>query len=139
MSVHHDQNLCVQNALRKLFYRIDANCDGTVDWDEFSLYMLLEQQGAAEIIESENRRELKAPISIAKVNSSDAHSKIIDCCTLIPPCGGSGPRYATGARDGTVKFWSPEVRMLRPTARCNPAWCGCTHGEHLQSRYMCTS
>jgi WD40 repeat protein len=102
----------MQNALRKLFYRIDANCDGTVDWDEFSLYMLLEQQGAAEIMESEKRRELKPPTTIAKVSSCEAHSKIIDCCTLIPPCGGFGSRYATGARDGTVKFWSPEVGML---------------------------
>ncbi len=27
-------------ALSKLFCRIDANCDGTIDWDEFSSYMV---------------------------------------------------------------------------------------------------
>jgi hypothetical protein len=31
-------------ALRRLFLRVDANCDGTVDWDEFSNHMLLEGQ-----------------------------------------------------------------------------------------------
>ena len=27
-----------------LFMKIDTNCDGTVDWDEFCTYMLLEYQ-----------------------------------------------------------------------------------------------
>jgi hypothetical protein len=44
--------------MRKLFYRIDANGDGTVDWDEFSLYMLLENQGCAAIREAEQTRLL---------------------------------------------------------------------------------
>lgn len=34
-------------ALRRLFMRIDANADGTVDWHEFSSYMLLESDGSA--------------------------------------------------------------------------------------------
>lgn len=33
-----------EEALLKLFCRIDANSDGTIDWDEFSSYMLLESQ-----------------------------------------------------------------------------------------------
>jgi hypothetical protein len=32
------------DALTKLFCRIDANSDGTIDWDEFSQFMLLENQ-----------------------------------------------------------------------------------------------
>ena len=28
--------------LEKLFMKVDTNCDGTVDWDEFLSYMLLE-------------------------------------------------------------------------------------------------
>lgn len=38
------KTLYVQECMRKLFYRIDANSDGRLDWDEFSLYMLLENQ-----------------------------------------------------------------------------------------------
>jgi hypothetical protein len=29
--------------------RIDANCDGLIDWDEFSSHMLLEGQAAQEL------------------------------------------------------------------------------------------
>lgn len=35
------------DALRRLFARIDANADGTVDWREFSTYVLLENDSAA--------------------------------------------------------------------------------------------
>lgn len=35
------------DALRRLFARIDANADGTVDWREFSTYILLENDSAA--------------------------------------------------------------------------------------------
>lgn len=35
------------DALRRLFARIDANADGTVDWREFSTYTLLENDSAA--------------------------------------------------------------------------------------------
>lgn len=31
-----------REALTKLFMRLDANSDGSVNWDEFSSYMLLE-------------------------------------------------------------------------------------------------
>ncbi len=33
-----------EQALGRLFMRIDANSDGSLDWDEFSNYMLLESQ-----------------------------------------------------------------------------------------------
>ena len=35
------------DALRRLFARIDANADGTVDWREVSTYILLENDSAA--------------------------------------------------------------------------------------------
>ena len=31
-----------ERELEKLFMKVDTNCDGTVDWDEFLSYMLLE-------------------------------------------------------------------------------------------------
>ena len=78
--------------------------------DEFSLYMLLEKQGAAAIAESEKRRELQASKATKRADHDhEAHAKIMDCCTIVPPCGGSSARYATGARDGTVKLWDCKV------------------------------
>ena len=100
----------LQEALRKLFYRIDANADGTVDWDEFSQYMLLENQGMAAIMENKQRRELHAP-AVPKARADAGHSKMMECCSIVPPCGGSSARYATGARDGTVKLWETKARI----------------------------
>lgn len=33
-----------QNELAIIFMKVDANCDGTVDWEEFCSYMLMENQ-----------------------------------------------------------------------------------------------
>ena len=118
----------VQATLRKLFCRIDANCDGTVNWDEFSLYMLLERQGKADIVENGPRRSIRQPEFLSRVRSSDAHSRPIDCCSYIPACGGNSARYATGARDGTVKLWDCKVRtedhVVQSCADSRPLWFG---------------
>lgn len=33
-----------ENELAIIFMKVDANCDGTVDWEEFCSYMLMENQ-----------------------------------------------------------------------------------------------
>lgn len=99
---------CMQECMRKLFYRIDANGDGAIDWDEFSLFMLLENQGSAAIRKAEEMHVLGKP---QHVPSPDAHKKLVQCCTIIPPCGGSSHRYVTGGRDGIVKLWNCKVRL----------------------------
>jgi Ca2+-binding EF-hand superfamily protein len=48
-------------ALKKLFMRIDANSDGSVDWDEFSNFMLMESQGGASIREVEMSINFEQP------------------------------------------------------------------------------
>lgn len=100
----------MQEAMRKLFCRIDANADGALDWDEFSLYMLLENSGAAAIRESSTSMQfVHGGDKGGRVPPQDAHRKIMDCISQIPACGGAGPRYVTGARDGTVKLWDHQV------------------------------
>ncbi len=44
-------------ALLRLFMRIDANCDGTVSWDEFISFMLCQDQGASIIAEESGRAQ----------------------------------------------------------------------------------
>jgi hypothetical protein len=43
--------------LLRLFMRIDANCDGTVSWDEFISFMLCQDQGASIIAEESGRAQ----------------------------------------------------------------------------------
>ena len=38
-------NKVEESELEKIFMKVDTNCDGTVDWDEYLSYMLLEYQG----------------------------------------------------------------------------------------------
>jgi hypothetical protein len=97
--------------MRKLFYRIDANGDGVVDWDEFSLFMLLENQGSAAIREAEETHVLGKP---RQVHSHEAHKKLVQCCAIVPPCG-----FVTGGRDGIVKLWNCKVCILTGPLHCS--------------------
>ena len=44
--------------MQMLFRRIDANSDQSVDWDEFTNYLLLEEQGAHNLEVEEARCEI---------------------------------------------------------------------------------
>eukprot|EP00892_Ulva_mutabilis_P006535 jgi/Ulvmu1/4253/UM193_0001.1 len=107
------------DCMRKLFYRIDANSDGAVDWDEFSMYMMLENQGCAAMCEAETVRVLDPP---QPGPVEDAHKKLTQCCTMVPPCGGSSQRYATGGRDGVVKLWSCKDLSVERTINVANSW-----------------
>eukprot|EP00959_Pyramimonas_sp_CCMP1952_P285008 5958934-Pyramimonas_sp.AAC.1 len=50
-----------RDGLRHMFMKIDANGDGSVDWDEFSTYMLLQNQGKQAMLENETHAEYTEP------------------------------------------------------------------------------
>ncbi|KAG2490207.1 hypothetical protein HYH03_011334 [Edaphochlamys debaryana] len=91
-------------ALAKLFMRIDANSDGTVDWDEFSTYMLLESQGSAKV------REFESTVTMQQAEPSPvpdllAHKDAMTHIASMRLANGVD-RYATCGRDGTVRLWN---------------------------------
>ncbi|GFR47120.1 hypothetical protein Agub_g8807 [Astrephomene gubernaculifera] len=92
------------DALAKLFMRIDVNSDGTVDWDEFSTYMLLESQGSARV------REFESTVTMQEAEPSPvpdmlAHKDAMTHITAMRLANGVD-RYATCGRDGTVRLWN---------------------------------
>ncbi|PNW80352.1 hypothetical protein CHLRE_07g313850v5 [Chlamydomonas reinhardtii] len=91
-------------ALAKLFMRIDANSDGTVDWDEFSTYMLLESQGSARVREFESTVTMQQP----DMSTMSDHAGHRDAMTHIASMrlANGVDRYATCGRDGTVRLWN---------------------------------
>ena len=94
--------------LRQLFTRIDANADGTVDWNEFSTYVLLESQGTAEMretLEGSEYVEQHPPDHGGNEPPPDPLAKHKDLVTRIVrlPARDS---YATTSRDGTVRIWA---------------------------------
>jgi hypothetical protein len=97
-----------EEALKKLFCRIDANCDGTIDWDEFSSYMLLESSGAASIRELETAIDLRPPVSY-RVPETLQHQDVITHPSHIRMANGKD-RYVSCGKDGLVKVWNPKVR-----------------------------
>mmetsp|Transcript_23156 Transcript_23156/g.51119 ORF Transcript_23156/g.51119 Transcript_23156/m.51119 type:complete len:1075 (+) Transcript_23156:90-3314(+) len=124
--------------LGALFKKIDASCTQTVDWEEFTDYMLLHMPG---IKAAEGAMELAQ----SGQNSADAfagawgcgHMDMINCITVVSDAtggntvhesgllagavasGSSGSanksmrRYVTVGRDGFLKVWHPNLQLYR--------------------------
>ena len=112
--------------LRHLFTRIDANADNTVDWDEFSSFILLEG------IASDKARE--AMDGVEYVLCTDGPRGVVgapvdkhkDMCTAVMRFQ-KGDQYATASRDGTIRVWAHDdakhgVLTHRKTARTGGAY-----------------
>ena len=60
-----------EEGLRQMFMKIDANADGTVDWDEFSSFMLLQNQGKQNMHHNEAHAEYSdKPFDIVSLSQS---------------------------------------------------------------------
>jgi hypothetical protein len=103
-----------------LFMKIDANsgsilsliiADGTMDWDEFSTYMMTvtgEREEALALVE-EKRRKLCTTPHKDMVIYIDFVAKERKYVTV---------RFAAdvnGSRDGTICVWSPSIKLHRMT------------------------
>ncbi|MEW5310065.1 MAG: hypothetical protein WDW38_001897 [Sanguina aurantia] len=111
-------------ALSKLFMRIDANCDGTVSWDEFSSYMLLESQGSASIREFEGSITFEAG-TLSRPPNHHCHSNVMMHLAHMHLRNGSD-RYVSCAKDGCVKVWNAKDLTLVKTLTTGSSWVTCT-------------
>ena len=105
--------------LTHLFMKIDANSDGTVDWDEFTNFMLLESQsssghntteGASKLIEVDPRNEPN-PKHLH-------HSDMMDGILQLPKI----ERLFTYSRDGTVRVWKSDTLLHVKTIKVCESW-----------------
>eukprot|EP00798_Chlamydomonas_sp_ICE-L_P018384 gene18384-24854_t len=112
-------------ALGKLFMRIDSNSDGTIDWDEFSSFMLLESQGSASI------RELESSISLATPEAAHPtdglmHNDVITHIEHIQVTNGAD-RYVSCSKDGCVKIWNcKDMKHLKTLNPGGSSWTTCS-------------
>ncbi|KAI9325972.1 WD40-repeat-containing domain protein [Zopfochytrium polystomum] len=84
-----------------LFMKIDANSDGTVDWDEFSTYMMMGQMENHEtmnVIDEKIRKLISGP-----------HKDMIKRIDFIA----KERKYITVSREGTVCIWSLNLKLQR--------------------------
>ena len=83
--------------LNHLFMKIDANCDGGVDWEEFLNFLLLQNQGNQNEHNDENKymivRQQMPKVFIETYNNH--HSNMINNIILLK----EQSKYATGRYD----------------------------------------
>ena len=88
-----------------LFMKIDANSDGTVDWNEFTNFMLMENQGHDKMMDEINGpagSEFETyPVQKGGEIMGHAHKGMIDRIVKLKEYD----KYVTISRDGTMSVW----------------------------------
>ena len=110
-----------EKQLTQLFMRIDTNSDGSVDWDEFMNFLILENENASLMREEQceyvNPR-VNDPINTTKQTS---HSDMITNL-LMAKEHSEGQRYFTSSKDGTVKVWNASSLTPVSTISVGNSW-----------------
>jgi len=80
----------------QLFMKIDANSDGSVDWDEFTNFLLSENQGIDQMGKDSQADFIITPMPV----SPEPHRDMITTVCSVD----KNQMYYTGSRDGCVKL-----------------------------------
>ncbi|XRB12060.1 EF-hand domain-containing protein [Pseudoscourfieldia marina] len=125
-------------ALQHLFMKIDANSDGTVDWDEFTNHLMLEQERKLEFDAGDDSKvsyekvvPRSAPTQLPSIHSAassvasstdgnDVDLSKLEAITCICHLPGNNC-YVTGGRDGHVRTWSYKLKPLKVAKKLS-AW-----------------
>ncbi|KAL5257249.1 hypothetical protein ACHWQZ_G012248 [Mnemiopsis leidyi] len=99
-----------EKRLDMLFNKVDASCDGMVDWNEFCTYMLLQYQ------EKDAVHNRNAPFRREEKYVKDSASKE----TITRVCYASNPsRYLSVTRDGNLSLWSMNMELQKSVPVCD--------------------
>ncbi|XP_022093005.1 WD repeat-containing protein on Y chromosome-like isoform X2 [Acanthaster planci] len=117
-----------------VFMKVDANCDGTVDWDEYLSYMLMEYQERDHM--SNLFKEIPFPKPLREIHSNhrDMLAKVGFYQNLnlrhgnLQDEGEHGGRYISVSKEGVINFWSMDMHLQRsvtieqPREKTKPMW-----------------
>jgi WD40 repeat protein len=84
-----------------LFMKIDANSDGTMDWDEFSTYMMTvngDEEESHALVEERKKKSCPSP-----------HRDMIVRIDYVP----KERKYLTISRDGMICVWTMSMKVVR--------------------------
>jgi len=108
-----------EEQLTHLFMKIDANSDGTVDWDEFTNFMLLENENAGERNQAEGSATLSELDPRNDPNPKSLHHRdMMDSIMEVPKV----ERLFTSSRDGTLRVWKADTMQHVKTVRVSDSW-----------------
>lgn len=120
-AMRHVMGNVTDKEIELLFMKVDANCDGSVEWDEYLSYMLQELQGKSGM-QAPDASGLFTPEGFRHVasNHRDFVAKIIFVPNLHTSRGEllknvdySNGRYITAGRDGRFNFWTADMQPQR--------------------------
>eukprot|EP00742_Colponemidia_sp_Colp-10_P008505 GILJ01009216.1.p1 GENE.GILJ01009216.1~~GILJ01009216.1.p1 ORF type:complete len:1025 (-),score=150.44 GILJ01009216.1:215-3289(-) len=108
--------------LKELFMKIDPNGGGSINWDDFTNYMLLENQSLSTMRDDHAEFE-KAEVGDPPSNSGNVHADMVTKILCLEADNGERkyPRYITSSRDATVRVWNATNLQLTRTMR-SAAW-----------------
>ncbi|XP_052778898.1 WD repeat-containing protein on Y chromosome-like [Mya arenaria] len=108
-----------KDEIELLFMKVDANCDGAVDWEEYVTYNLLEYKEKTRMLEM--LREKPFPNEIQDIDSR--HRDTIVKILFYPAVRKSGSKsgsvdlkvgkYMTLSKEGTLGLWTLGMRNLK--------------------------
>ena len=102
-----------------LFMKVDANCDGTVDWEEYVTYNLLEYKERTHMIEmlrdrpfppetkdipSRHRETIVRVAVYPTVHKKASHQCVLDYST---------GRFVSLSKEGIISFWTPKMKQIK--------------------------
>ncbi|KAK6169081.1 hypothetical protein SNE40_020202 [Patella caerulea] len=120
-----------EEEVEKLFMKMDANCDGTLDWEEYVSYNLLEYQEKSQMLEMLKEKPFPKDVKEIKTRHHDNIVRVIYSphvhkrWTRLDYTNG---KYVTVSKDGIVTFWSMGLRLNRihtipiPPDRATQPW-----------------
>ena len=98
-----------------LFMKIDADSNGTVNWDEFVDYMMLENQSKMTMRDEDDRRYFETSV-IPDTCPRNCHTQMISRVIFIEKLGA----YMTSSEDGSLKTWSSESLACTNSIKVQP-------------------
>lgn len=112
--------MMTNNQIELLFMKVDANCDGRVDWEEYVTYYLLEYQERTLMIE--RLRDRPFPPETKDINTR--HRETIVRVAIYPTVHKKAStnqcsldyytaRYVSLSREGIVTFWTPKMKQIK--------------------------
>ncbi|XP_041468554.1 WD repeat-containing protein on Y chromosome-like isoform X2 [Lytechinus variegatus] len=117
-----------------VFMKVDANCDGTVDWDEYLSYMLLEYQERDHMSNLFKDIPFPKPLKNIPSNHRDMIAKIGFYQTInlrhggIADEGEHNGRHISVSKEGIINFWNMEMNLIKsvtlelPREKTKPMW-----------------
>ncbi|KAJ3343207.1 hypothetical protein HDU83_005796 [Entophlyctis luteolus] len=93
-----------------MFMKIDANTDNSVDWDEFSTFILLREERQSKMREEASVQLFEVPnLMNPKPKIITPHHESVVAIAHLE----TSKKFVTASREGTVCFWSDKFRLQK--------------------------